>query len=349
MKSDTIKQNTLLLDTIAGKKRERPPVWFMRQAGRVLPSYLKLRETHSFRDILGNPELAAQVTLAPIDELGVDAAILFSDILVVPEAMGMNLTFTSTGPAFDPPLKKYSKPSEHLDPQPEKLNYIYKTIENVTRQKPSHIPLIGFCGAPLTNLCYMVQGLGQGRNFPDTIKFIYNNKAETKKCIELLTDLSVEYAEQQIARGIDVFQLFDTHAGIIPFELYRELFLPSVRTILTKVREKGIPTIFFPKGIGTGITEITSDMTDCVSIDWQTSLFDIRKFVDRDISIQGNLDPRLLQMDTETVKPYIDAYIAFGKREDNWIFNLGHGVLPSSSIETTRFVVNRIKNTEWNR
>lgn len=158
--------NSILLKTLAGEKTERPPFWFMRQAGRVLPSYMKLKEKYSFWEMMQDAKLGAEVTLLPVDDLGVDAAILFSDILVIPYAMGMGLEFTDRGPEFDVPLVKRKDPLAALNPNPEKLNYIYKVIRQIIATKPAHIPLIGFCGAPLTVLCYMLQGIGRSKEFP---------------------------------------------------------------------------------------------------------------------------------------------------------------------------------------
>ena len=169
--------DSIFVNTLKGIKTERPPVWFMRQAGRVLPSYLKLREQYTFSELMASPALAAQVTLLPVHDLGVDAAILFSDILVIPVALGMNLEFTSSGPKFGNALKELSDPLSVLSPDASKLEYIYKAIDEVNRTKPINTPLIGFCGAPFTTLCYMVQGLSSNHTFPDAVALLYKNKA----------------------------------------------------------------------------------------------------------------------------------------------------------------------------
>ncbi len=215
----TDRDKPLLLKTRAGEYTSRPPVWYMRQAGRVLPSYLELKKKHSFWQMMKEPELGARVTLLPVNDLGVDAAILFSDILVVPYAMGMGLEFTDNGPVFETALSKRDKPFQHLDPQPAKLEYIYRVITSVKKSKPPHIPLIGFCGGPLTVLCYMLEGLGKKADFPEAVKFIYKSKKDTKRLVDMLLEMSLEYIRGQVRHGIDVFQLFETHAGLIPWEL----------------------------------------------------------------------------------------------------------------------------------
>ncbi|OFX61173.1 MAG: uroporphyrinogen decarboxylase [Bacteroidetes bacterium GWB2_41_8] len=341
--------NSILLQTLRGEHTERPPVWFMRQAGRVLPSYMKIKENYTFWQMMQNPEVAAKVTLLPIDDLGVDAGILFSDILVIPHALGMGLEFNDSGPVFDQPLAYRENPLAGLQADPTKLNYIYEVIDQIIRTKKEETPLIGFCGAPLTVLLFMLQGLGRKGDFPEAIKFIYQNKETTKKLIEVVTDLSIVYAQGQIEHGVDVFQLFDTHAGLIPVDLYQELFMPSIRKIGAAVREKGIPFIFFPKGLGVGIADITPEDCDYLSIDWQIPIETARKMVDSKIGLQGNIDPRLLYASQPEIEKALQPYIEFGKNNQNWIFNLGHGFMPGISFENARFLADWAKRTDWKR
>jgi len=341
--------NSILLKTLKGEKTERPPVWFMRQAGRVLPSYMKIKENYTFWQMMQNPEIAAKVTLLPIDDLGVDAGILFSDILVIPHALGMGLEFNDNGPLFDKPIAFRDQPLSGLNPDPEKLNYIYSVIDEIQRTKNPDTPLIGFCGAPLTVLLFMLQGLGRKGEFPEATKFIYQHKETTRKLIEIVTDLSIVYAQKQIEHGVDVFQLFDTHAGLIPFDLYEELFMPAIRRIGNAVREKNIPFIFFPKGLGTGIANVSPDDCDFLSIDWQTSLNTARKIVHPAIGLQGNVDPRLLYSSQAEIEKALLPYVEFGKNNHNWIFNLGHGFMPGISYENALFLANWVKQTDWKR
>lgn len=339
--------NSILLDTLKGKETVRPPVWYMRQAGRVLPSYLKLKEKHSFWQMMQSKQLAAKVTLLPVHDLGVDAAILFSDILVIPYAMGMGLDFTDKGPVFDAPLKDIKNPFVNFDPRPEKLNYIYDAIGEVLKTRPQNTPLIGFCGAPLTVLTFMIQGLGSRSNFQDAIIYFFKEKEKTKKLIEIVTERSIDYALNQIKKGVEVFQLFETNAGLIPNELYFELFMPAVKKIADKVRETGTPFIFFPKGIGMGIKEINRDVCDFVSIDWQTPIREARKLVDTKVGLQGNIDPRILFADKKTIETELNKYLDFGRKNKNWIFNLGHGFLPQTPFENAKFITDWVKKQDW--
>ena len=342
-------QESILLQTLNGKVTPRPPVWFMRQAGRILPSYLKLKENYTFWQMMQNPRIAAEVTLLPVYDLEVDAAILFSDILVIPYAMGMGLDFTDEGPVFRQPLATMDNPLEKMNPDPYRLTYIYDVIDEIIKTRPSNIPLIGFCGAPLTVLLFMLQGLGRKGDFPDAVKFIYKYPETTQKLVDAITDLSVHYAREQIRHGVEVFQLFDTHAGILPFELYQKLFLPSTEKLAKVVRDENVPFIFFPKGAGTGIAKITPAHCDYLSIDWQTSLSTAREMVHADIGLQGNIDPRLLYAEPEEIEAQLATYIEFGSRNPNWIFNLGHGFIPGLPYENARLLVDWVKNVNWNR
>ncbi|MCF6243291.1 MAG: uroporphyrinogen decarboxylase [Bacteroidales bacterium] len=334
--------NSILLNTLKGKETERPPIWYMRQAGRVLPSYMQLKEKYSFWEMMKDKELAAKVTLLPVYDLGVDAAILFSDILVIPYAMGMGLDFTDKGPVFENPLKDIKEPK--FNPQPEKLEYIYNAIDEIIKTRPADIPLIGFCGAPLTVLSFMIQGLGSRSNFQDSVIYIFKEKNKLKKIIDAVTELSVEYALNQIKHGVEVFQLFETNAGLIPNELYFELFLPSVKKISDAVRATGTPFIYFPKGLGFGLKEVNKDICDFVSIDWQTPINEARKIIDKEVGLQGNLDPRILFADKKSIEKELVKYRNFGRENKNWIFNLGHGFLPETPFENAKFITDWMKN-----
>ena len=342
-------EKPLLLKTLSGESTPRPPIWYMRQAGRILPSYLELKKQHSFWQMMRDPDLGATVTLLPVDDLGVDAAILFSDILVVPWAMGMGLEFTDGGPVFETALARRNSPLKGLRPQPEKLEYIYRVITEIKHRKPLHIPLIGFCGGPLTVLCYMLEGIGRDPEFPEAIRFIYNEKMHTGRLVDMITSLSIEYIRGQVRHGIDVFQLFETHGGLVPFELYKKLFLPVVKTITAELRSLKIPFIYFPKDIGLGLKDITPEHCDFLSVDWQTPLRYARELVHRDIGLQGNIDPRLLHAEKHEIEEVLQQYIEFGRDNRDWIINLGHGFKPGLSFEKARWMTGFLKEADWKR
>ncbi|MCX6154571.1 MAG: uroporphyrinogen decarboxylase [Candidatus Kapabacteria bacterium] len=342
--------NNLFKDTLSGIKRERPPVWFMRQAGRVLPAYLKLREKYSFHELMRTPELCCEVTLQPVDELGVDAAILFSDILVIPEALGMKLNFTDKGPVFVNPLKNIENPSITLQADSSKLNYIYDALDIIKQKKSQDVGLIGFCGSPFTTFCYMVEGSSAKHDFANAIRLLYENKEESFKILDKITDLSIEYAKSQVNHGVDCFQLFETHAGLIPSELYIEMILPSVKRISQAVRSLNTPFIYFPKGLGLAIAQINFDIADFVGIDWQYSISETRNIIDPKVGVQGNMDMRILSIDNKfIINKELDKFIPFGRANSNWIFNTGHGLMPDNKLENVKYVVERIKSIDWQR
>ena len=343
---------SLLLDVFAGQPTNRPPVWFMRQAGRVLKSYRELREKHSFKTLLKTPKLAVEVTLQPVRELGVDGAIVFSDILVIPEALGMSLEFTEKGPRF---LKSLSQGMTLKDCSQE-LNYIYEVIREVKKKLPPNIPLIGFCGGPLTVFCYMVEGMGGRGDFLQAIKWLYHKPQASKEVLAAITEMSIHYVKKQVEAGIEVFQLFETWAGLVPYPWYREAILPQAHRILAAVkeagkqsgREKNIPTLFFPRGIGTGLYQLPADIADGVSIDWQTPLAEAFLKLPANWVLQGNIDPRLL-LPGKVWPEHLEYYLQVGRRHPNWIINCGHGLLPSTPQQEVKALVDWIKGADWGR
>ena len=244
--------HSLLVKTLRGEKTERPPVWFMRQAGRCLKAYRDLKEKNSFHKLLTTPQLAATVTLQPVEILKVDAAILFSDILVVAEALGISVSYEGK-PVVSNFLKQSNgvlKPKYFSNNPLEKT---YKAIEITLAQKSKNIPLIGFCGGPLTLFLYMWQGSENPKtHFEDAIKSLYNEPKKTKKIIQTITDISIEYAKKQIQTGVDVFQMFETWAGLVPETFYKDFFLSEVERFAIEIKKTSVPFIFFPRMFGSG-------------------------------------------------------------------------------------------------
>tara|TARA_B100001057_G_scaffold395972_1_gene405649 strand:- start:200 stop:1225 length:1026 start_codon:yes stop_codon:yes gene_type:complete len=340
--------DSLLIKTINGERTSRPPVWFMRQAGRILPNYMKLKETYTFHELMNDEKLASKVTLLPVNDLLVDAAILFSDILVIPHALGLGVEFKKTGPVFNNPLSISSK-ARDLNFDSEKLEYIYKNIKQVNRDKDDKTPLIGFCGGPLTVFLFMFKYEGSKDHMKKAIRFLYENRSESELILEHITQCSIEYVENQCKSGIDVFQLFETYCGSISYQLYIDLILPYSKRILDAARKNNCPTIFFPKDIGNGISIIDKSICDYVSVDWHTSIVHAREIIDDEVGIQGNMDPRIFYQDYKEIEEYLNSLINFGSQNQNWIFNLGHGFMPDIDHKKVKFVVDWIKDKDWNR
>lgn len=340
--------DSILMRTLNGEKTSRPPVWFMRQAGRILPNYMKLKETYSFHELMNDKNLASQVTLMPIKDLNVDAAILFSDILVIPHALGLDVEFKKTGPIFNNPLN-YNSKATNLEFDPNKLDYIYDNIDQVIKDKNPDTPLIGFCGGPLTVFLFMFKSEGSKDHMKKAIKFLYEKRKESTEILELITKSSIEYVKGQCNSGINVFQLFETYCGSIPCELYADLILPYSKRILNAAKEEDCPTIFFPKDFGHGMNLINKDICDFISVDWHTSINYARNIIDKKIGIQGNMDPRIFYQDYEQIEAYLNSLTNFGSQNFDWIFNLGHGFLPDINHEKVKFAIDWIKDKNWNR
>jgi len=319
----------------------RPPVWMMRQAGRVLPRYRELTKTHPFHFIMANAKLAADVTLMPIDDMGVDAAILFSDILVIPEALGVKVEWTREGPHFQHPLLGEEHPTAELSFDSSKLLHVADALDEIHRKKTSDTPVIGFCGGPLTCLCYMLRGRDVTLQFTEVVRYLYTNPKESQQILEAITSASECYVNMQAEHGIDAFQIFESFAGVIPAELYHAVIMPFVRRITAAARKHGLPVIFFPKGFGAGLHLLSKQECDYVSIDWQTPLSVARHIVDENLGLQGNLDPRVLFASQDVIAKQLSTYVEFFKEHSNFIFNLGHGLHKDTPLENVRFV------TEW--
>lgn len=321
----------------------RPPMWMMRQAGRVLPRYRCLTQKQPFHSILADAKMAAEVTLMPINDMGMDAAILFSDILVVPEALGVQVEWTTDCPVFPHPLMDLDSPASLLYFNPSNLMHVADTLDEIQCQNTDDTPVIGFCGGPLTCLCYMLGGRDKSMQFTDVVRYFYTHRSETEQLLEALTSASEYYVRLQAAHKISAFQIFESFASVIPVELYTSLILPFVRRITAAARDCGLPVIFFPKGFGTGLSVLTKDDCDFVSIDWHTPLSTARAIVSPALGLQGNMDPRLLFAPQAVIAQHLQTYMDFFNTYPDYIFNLGHGLHKDTPLKNVRFVTSWFK------
>jgi uroporphyrinogen decarboxylase len=336
-----------LLRTLAGERNTIPPIWLMRQAGRYLPEYRAIREkSASFLDLCFNPKLACEVTLQPIRRFGFDAAILFSDILVIPHALDQHVTFeTGEGPRLDA-LKEpslFNRLRAEIDHS--KLAPVYETIERVKGDLPPAVALLGFCGAPWTVATYMIAGCGTVDQAPARL-FAYRYPEDFAKLIDLLIKASVSYLVRQFAAGVDAVQIFDTWAGVLPTDEFRKWCIEPMARIVASVREH-IPAariIGFPRGAGTELPRYLEAVpVDTVGLDWMTELSFARDHIQPLRTIQGNLDPLVLLAGGVALDRAVDAILeAFGR--DPFIFNLGHGILPETPIRHVERLIARVRN-----
>ena len=336
-----------ILDVLAGHAQATPPVWFMRQAGRYLPEYRALRErAGSFLDLCFTPELAVEVTLQPIRRFGFDAAILFSDILVVPHALGRTVTFEAgEGPRLEP-LDDAAK-LNGLTPEADHAVFapVYETVRRVKRELPPNVALLGFCGAPWTVATYMVAGRGTPDQAPARL-MAYREPDGFARMIDILVGVSSRYLIEQLRAGADAVQIFDTWAGVLPpGEFARWCIAPTQKIVANVCAE--IPDakiIGFPRGAGASLSRYIANVpVNAVSIDWTAEPSFVREHVQRKIAVQGNLDPLALLAGGVALDRAIDEILEnFAKGP--FIFNLGHGILPETPIAHVEQTLRRIRN-----
>ncbi len=342
-------KNDLFLRACLRQPVERTPVWMMRQAGRYLPQYRATRQrAGGFLDLCKTPELACEVTVQPVELVGVDAAILFSDILVVPEAMGMELTFgAGEGPRFPQPVRSRADVERLPVPDPEeKLGYVMEAVRLIRRELAGRVPLIGFSGSPWTLATYMVEG-GGSKNYAKVKGMMFNEPETMHLLLGKLADAVAAYLNAQIANGVQAVQIFDTWGGILTTRDYREFSLAYMRRIieqLTREHEgRRVPVILYTKG-GMGWLEAIADAgPDVVGLDWTIDIDVARARIGDRVALQGNMDPTMLYAKPERIRAEVkDILVRFG-RGSGHVFNLGHGITPDVPVEHAKAFVQAVK------
>ncbi len=336
-------QNDRFLRACRREPVDRTPVWAMRQAGRYLPEYRAIREKSDFLTMCRTPDLAAEVTLQPVERFGLDAAILFSDIMVVPEAMGMRLELVeSRGPVLDDPvrgerdLERLRRPDVHAA-----LGYVFEAIRRIRRELAGRVPLIGFSGSPWTLATYMVEGEGS-KQFRHARAMVYAEPALAHRLLERVTDVVADYLLGQVEAGVDAVQVFDTWGGILPPAEYREFSLAYMARIVERLRPAGVPVILFSKDCSHSLEAIADAGADVVGIDWRTDIGQARRRVGARAAVQGNLDPvALFAPPTEIRRRVVEVLEAVGPGEGH-VFNLGHGILPDTPPDHLRAMVDAV-------
>ncbi len=343
MRRDKHLKNDLIIRTLLGEPTERTPVWMMRQAGRYLPEYIELRERYSFFERCQTPELACAITLQPVDIVGVDAAILFSDILVVPQAMGMEVQLVEkVGPLLPEPIKTEDDLKRiTVAGAAERLQYVYDAIALIKKELDGRVPLIGFAGAPWTLLCYMVQGKGS-KAFDQAKGFCYQNPKLAHQLLQMITDATIDYLKGQIAAGADMLQIFDSWGGLLSKEDFEIFSLQYINQIVAAVKDE-VPTIIFAKGAWSSLPEMAATGAHGLGIDWCIEPQMARQLAGSDITLQGNFDPAKLMAPISEIERATEAMLkAFGPGRH--IANLGHGILPNIPVEHAKAFVNTVKS-----
>ncbi len=335
-------KNNLLLRALKGETVPRPPVWMMRQAGRYLPDYMKLREKYGFFERCQTPELAAEITIQPVEQIGVDAAIIFSDILVVPQAMGMEVQLIENkGPLLPQPVRSEDDLKRLCMPEVEdRLHYVFDALRLTKKTLAGRVPLIGFAGAPWTLFCYMVQGKGS-KTFEEARAFLYKNPGLSHQIMDRITQTTIRYLKAQVRAGADCIQLFDSWSGLLSPEMFDAYCFHYNKKIIDALSED-CPTILFAKGAWFGLEKMKETSANALGVDWCIRPETARVLSGNKVTLQGNFDPAQLLAPIPAIKKEVQRMIhAFGK--DRYIANLGHGILPHVPVDHARAFVDAVK------
>src|ERR1700743_1129286 len=342
----TTLKNDLLLRTLRGENTESTPVWMMRQAGRYLPDYMKLKDKYSFFERCQQPELAAEITIQPVEQIGVDAAIIFSDILVVPQAMGMEVQMVEhKGPLLPDPIKRASDLEKLERPNvDERLGYVFDALRLTKKNLDGRVPLIGFAGSPWTLLCYMVEGKGS-KTFDQAKAFCYTQPEAAHRLLQLITDTTIAYLKGQAVAGADVVQIFDSWGGLLSPEDFENLSLRYIRQIVAALKDEAL-TIIFAKGAWHSLDSMAATGAHGLGIDWCIPPQMARQLAGPRVALQGNFDPAKIlspiPMIRKEVKAMLDAFSGYPH-----IANLGHGILPNVPVDHAKAFVETVKNYQY--
>jgi len=340
-------KNDLLLKALRKEKVERPPVWMMRQAGRYLPDYIKLRDKYDFFTRVQTPELATEITLQPVNQVGVDAAIIFSDILVIPQAMGLEVLMEEgKGPSLPKTIKTQKDIDElNISDAEEHLKYVLNALALTKKELNDRVPLIGFAGAPWTILCYMIEGKGS-KTWDKAKQFAYTEPELTHALLEKITSITIDYLKAQVKAGADTVQVFDSWAGSLSPEDFKTYAQPYLIQIADAVKDSA-PVILFPKGSWYALKDLAGSSASGLGIDWTVSPKMARELTNNNITLQGNFDPAKLLAPIPQIKKWVNEMMdGFGTQR--YIANLGHGITPNVPVDHAKAFVEAVKEYRLN-
>lgn len=335
-------KNDLFLRALEGEDVVRPPVWMMRQAGRYLPEFMEIKKEYDFFTRCRTPELASEITVQPIRRFGMDAAVLFSDILVIPQAMNVEVQMKPDfGPYIPKPIRTQRDVDNVIIPDVHsELNYVYQAIHVSKEKLDNEIPLIGFAGSPWTLLCYMVQGQGS-KTFDKAKEFCFTNPSAAHNLLQKLTDTTIEYLKAKITAGVDAVQIFDSWGGLLSPSDYNVFSWSYIQQIIDAVKDHA-PVIVFGKGCWFALGEMSKSGASALGVDWTCSARNARYLSGGNITLQGNLDPSRLFSSPSDIKKMVNEMINdFGK--DKYIVNLGHGILPNIPLDNVKAFIDAVK------
>ena len=334
--------NNLLIKALKGLSVDRPPVWMMRQAGRYLPDFMKLKEKYDFFTRCRTPELVTEITLMPINQIGVDAAIIFSDILVVLQAMNIEVEMREgIGPFLPNPIKDKESLNQVILPDVhEHLGYVFDAVKLTKKELNNRVPLIGFAGAPWTLFCYALQGQGS-KNFNTAKAFCYQHPELAKELLQKITTTTIAYLREKVKAGADVIQLFDSWGGLLcpkDYQVFSWFYSQQIIDALSS----SVPVIIFGKGCWFALPEMGKSGASAIGIDWTCSARNARYLSGGQVTLQGNFDPSKLLLPISEIKLQVKQMInEFGK--ESYIVNLGHGILPNVPVDHAKAFVDAVK------
>jgi uroporphyrinogen decarboxylase len=335
--------NDSFLKACRGEPVPHTPVWVMRQGGRSIPRFREMMDKYGFLDICRVPELAAEATMIPIDSFGVDAVILFSDILTTPVPMGMDMVWDDIkGPGYTNPVRSMADVERLIVPDPEDgLAFVMQAADICKRELEGKMPNMGFAGAPFTVAAYMVEG-GPSSGFHQTRKMLFTAPEIFEALVSKVARLTAAYLKAQVKHGVDAAIIFDSLAKIIGHDEYARFALPYARQVFDAVKETGVPTLYYVNGFAALTADIHRSGADVLGLDWRTRIDDVLKILGNDVIIQGNLDPFALHLPPAAMEARVKDILDMGKPAKGHIFNLGEGVMPGTPVELTRAMVETV-------
>ena len=325
------------------KPVDRPPVWFLRQAGRYMAEYQAVRQHHSLIEICKQPKLAAEVTITAAEKLDVDAAIIFADLLLPFECMGLDFEFQAgEGPVIHAPVRTIEDIARLRTDRASELGYVAEAIECVVAHFKDRLGIIGFCGAPFTLASYMIEG-GGSRNYVHTKTLMYRKPDAWRRLLDKLATVLREFARQQVEAGADVIQIFDSWAGALSVEDYREFVLPVTKSLIHDVQAIGVPVIYFGVDTASLLPAMRETGADVLGLDWRVPLDEAWRGIDYACAVQGNLDPITLFAEPELIRKRVRQILDQAGGRPGHIFNLGHGIVPHTPVENVQHVVKFVR------
>lgn len=334
--------NDLLIQALKCKNSSRAPVWLMRQAGRYIPEYRAIRSKHSFLEMCHHPELAAEVTMLPIDLFGMDAAILFSDILVIPEALGVGVRFEDgAGPIIERSVRCAADVAALPRPCiPESLGYVARAIALLRTQL--RVPLLGFSGAPFTVASYMVEG-GSSRDLKKTKQWMLRDPASFHQLLAHIADCTIDYLNMQVEAGAQALQIFDSWANYLGHAQFREFSLQYLQRIIKGIKDPDIPVVIFCRGSSVFASQLAEISPAAISVDWNGDITKLRASIPAHIALQGNLDPDVLYAPHDVIQKEVRRLLKGMEGDPGYVFNLGHGIHPDIPVDAVKVLVETVK------